>query len=150
ELRPDDLASQIVSSVIDRVDGLREQSIEDLIIGCAQPEDEHGGNIARRIAVQVGMMDLPGTTVNRFCASSVQATRMAFHGIKAGEGDAYVVGGVESISRYYQHENSDNPLFDEAKQRAQEQAQNTDTWNDPQDAGHLPDIYLPMGITAEF
>lgn len=150
ELRPDDLATQIVSNVVDQVEGLREQPIEDMIIGCAEPQDEHGGNIARRIAIQAGMTNLPGTTVNRFCASSVQATRMAFHGIRAGEGDAYIVGGVESISRYYQHEDSDNPLFDEAKQRAKEQAMNTDTWVDPQDAGLLPDIYLPMGLTAEF
>lgn len=150
DLRPDDLATQIVSSVVDQVDGLREQQIEDLIIGCAEPHDEQGGNIARRIAVQAGIMNLPGTTVNRFCASSVQATRMAFHGIRAGEGDAYIVGGVESISRSYQHENSDNPRFDEAKQRAEHQAMETDTWIDPQEVDQLPDIYLPMGYTAEF
>ena len=150
DLRPDDLATQIVNNVVDQVPGLREHDIEDMIIGCAEPQDEHGGNIARRIAVQAGMMKLPGTTINRFCASSVQATRMAFHGIRAGEGDAYIVGGVEAISRYHQHEDSDNPLFDEAKARAQEQAMHTDSWVDPYDAGHLPDIYLPMGITAEF
>lgn len=150
DIRPDDLAAQVVGAVMDRVPGLTEGTIEDLVFGCAQPEGEHGGNIARRVAVMLGRDDVPGTTVNRFCASSLQAARMAFHGIRAGEGDAYVIGGVESVSRYGQIDSAENPLFDDARAHAQRQARETGSWQDPRLGGSLPDVYLPMGLTAEF
>jgi acetyl-CoA C-acetyltransferase len=150
DIRPDDLAAQVVGAVMDRVAGLAEGTVEDLVLGCAQPEGEHGGNIARRVAVMLGRDDLPGTTVNRFCASSLQAARMAFHGIRAGEGDAYVIGGVESVSRYGQIDSAENPVFDDARAHAQRQAHETGSWQDPRLDGSLPDVYIPMGLTAEF
>lgn len=150
DIRPDDLAAQVIGAVMDRVSGLTEGTIEDLVLGCAQPEGEHGDNIARRVAVMLGRDDVPGTTVNRFCASSLQAARMAFHGIRAGEGDAYVIGGVESVSRYGQVDSPENPVFDEARARAQQQARETGSWQNPRLDGSLPDVYLPMGLTAEF
>jgi acetyl-CoA C-acetyltransferase len=150
QMRPDDLATQIIQAVVERVPGLLDDPVEDLVLGCAQPQDEHGQNIARRVAVQAGLDQVPGSTVNRFCASSIQATRTAFHGIRSGEGDAYIVAGVECISRYRPAEESSNPLFAEAHARARAQATGTSEWHDPRDQGALPDIYIPMGLTAEF
>lgn len=149
-MRPDDLATQIVSAVAGRVPGLFDGPVEDLVMGCAEPHDEHGQNIARRVAVQAGFDQVPGSTVNRFCASSLQATRTAFHGIRSGEGDAYLVAGVECVSRYAPAEDSANPLFADAQADARAQAAQTSEWHDPRERGALPDVYIPMGLTAEF
>src|SRR5207247_4767146 len=99
EIRPDDLAVQVVRAVLDKVPQLDPAEIEDLMVGCGQPGGEQGFNIARVVAVLLGHDHLPGTTVNRYCSSSLQTTRMAFHAIKAGEGDVYVSAGVECVSR---------------------------------------------------
>ena len=74
--------------------------IEDLYLGCARPPGEQGSNLARVVSGPAGLRPLPGATINRFCASSVQTTRMAYHAIKAGEGDIFVSGGVECVSQY--------------------------------------------------
>lgn len=148
-IRPDDLAEQMLRAVIERVDGLVEQGIEDLYLGCAEPHDEHGQNIARRVAVQLGYDGLPGATVNRFCSSSLMAARMAFHGIRAGEGDAYLVGGVECVSRYRDIDLAMNPRFASAAEKVGEQIVNGG-WTDPREWGALPDVYAAMGLTAEF
>ena len=100
QVRPDDLAATIVRAALDKVPGLDPADIDDLMLGCAEPEGEQGVNMARRVAVALGIDALPGTTVNRFCASSVQTSRMAFHAIKAGEGDVFISAGVECVSRY--------------------------------------------------
>src|SRR5690348_4315698 len=86
-LRPDDLAAQIVKAALDQVPELDPTEIEDLMLGCGEPYDEQGANLARRVAVQLGLDGLPGTTITRFCSSSLQTTRMALHAIRAGEGD---------------------------------------------------------------
>jgi acetyl-CoA C-acetyltransferase len=155
-LRPDDLAATIVHAALDKVPGLDPTSLVDLHLGCAEPQDEHGANMARRIAVQLGLDGLPGTTVNRFCASSVQTARMAFHAIKAGEGDAFISAGVESVSRYrhYGSPTGDpsvtvNPVFSPAIARSAARAENGDDWSDPRADGLLPDYYIAMGQTAE-
>ncbi|GLZ32308.1 putative acyl-CoA thiolase [Lentzea sp. NBRC 105346] len=148
DLRPDDLAAQIVKAALDKVPSLTE--ITDLHLGCAEPQDEHGQNIARRVAVQLGFDTLPGTTVNRFCASSVQTARMAFHAIKAGEGHAFISAGVECVSRYmHSGTPNENPLFDEARARTQKTAETNAPWTDPRLDGKLPDYYIAMGQTAE-
>ncbi|HEY5845684.1 MAG TPA: beta-ketoacyl synthase N-terminal-like domain-containing protein, partial [Microlunatus sp.] len=99
-VRPDDLAAGVIGSVLERLDGFGPETLDDIYVGCAEPRDEHGGNMARRIAVQLGLDGTPAATVNRFCASSVQTARMAYHAIKAGEGHAFVSAGVECVSRY--------------------------------------------------
>ena len=99
-IRPDDLATQIVRAALDNVPELDPRDLDDLVMGCAQPAGESGKNLARVVAVELGYDYLSGTTVNRYCASSVQCTRMAFHAIKAGEGDAFVAAGVETVSRF--------------------------------------------------
>lgn len=147
-IRPDELAEQACAAAISHVPGLDIADIEDLYLGCAMPEDEHGDNLARRVAVRLGHDSLPGATVNRFCASSLQATRMAFHALKSGEGEAYLVGGVEAVSRYRQRDTAHDPLFADAAARTQAITEVTD-WVDPRLQDELPDVYIPMGLTAE-
>ncbi|MFJ8966610.1 acetyl-CoA C-acetyltransferase [Lentzea sp. NPDC102401] len=146
-LRPDDLATQVISAALGDIPA---SEITDLHLGCAEPQDEHGQNIARRVAVQLGYDNLPGTTVNRFCASSVQTARMAFHAIKAGEGHGFISAGVECVSRYmHAGAPSFNPLFDVAQQRTLDTAASNAPWTDPRLDGELPDYYISMGQTAE-
>jgi len=150
DCRPDDLAALVVKAVLDKVPALPPHSVEDLILGSAQPAGEAGYNIARVVAVMAGLDDVPGVTVNRYCSSSLQAIRMAAHAIKAGEGDVFVAAGVETVSRYG-HGAADvgphNPVFAEAEARtAARSAAVTEPWS-PQ-AG-LHDIYIAMGQTAE-
>ena len=156
DVRPDDLATTTIRAALDSVPALDPRDIDDIYVGCAEPRDEQGGNVARRIAVQLGLDDVPAATVNRFCASSVQTARMAFHAIKAGEGDVFVSAGVESVSRYMNFggagldpEETQNPLFAAAKERTAHYAATNETWRDPRADGLLPDIYIQMGQTAE-
>jgi acetyl-CoA C-acetyltransferase len=149
DIRPDDLAAETLAGVLAQVPGLPVDEVEDLILGNAMPQDEHGWNIARRVAVLMGHDRLPGTTVNRFCASSLQATRMALHAIKAGEGGAYLVGGVESVSRYQEVREAANPRFNDAAARTARRVADGGEWSDPRDEGQLPDTYISMGHTAE-
>ncbi|WP_020495835.1 acetyl-CoA C-acetyltransferase [Sciscionella marina] len=154
QLRPDDLTVQMVRAVLDQVPELDPREIEDLVLGCGQPAGESGFNLARVVAVLAGMDHLPGTTVNRYCSSSLQSTRMALHAIRAGEGDVFLSVGVETVSRYV-NGNADgmpdtqNPLFAEAVARTEKFAGGGRTWVDPRGSGVLPDVYLAMGQTAE-
>lgn len=154
-MRPDDLAAQMVRAALDKVPALDPHDIDDLIMGCGQPAGESGFNIGRVVAVELGYDFLPGVTVNRYCSSSLQTTRMAFHAIKAGEGDAFISAGVETVSRFAKG-NSDswpdtkNPLFNEARERCDKAAADgAGSWHDPREDGELPDVYIAMGETAE-
>ncbi|MGB8404155.1 MAG: acetyl-CoA C-acetyltransferase [Mycobacterium sp.] len=153
-MRPDDLAAQMVRAALDKVPALDPRDVVDLMMGCAQPAGEAGYNIARAVAVELGYDFMPGTTVNRYCSSSLQTTRMAFHAIKAGEGDAFISAGVETVSRFGigaadGAPNSKNSVFDEAQARTAKQAEGATEWTDPREAGVLPDVYIAMGQTAE-
>jgi acetyl-CoA C-acetyltransferase len=153
-MRPDDLAAQIVRAALDKVPELNPHQIDDLMMGCGQPGGESGFNIARVVAVQLGYDFLPGTTVNRYCSSSLQTTRMAFHAIKAGEGDAFISAGVETVSRFGKGTSDSwpdtkNPIFTEAQERTAAATEGADEWHDPRADGALPDIYIAMGQTAE-
>jgi acetyl-CoA C-acetyltransferase len=156
DVRPDDLAAGVISAALAQVPALDPADLDDLYVGCAEPRDEHGGNLARRIAVQLGLDGVPAATINRFCASSVQTARMAFHAIKAGEGHAFVSAGVECVSRYrgfgsagVDPVDTHNPRFAAAEQRTLTYAQTNWAWQDPRLEGQLPDIYIAMGQTAE-
>lgn len=156
DVRPDDLAATAIRAAMAQVPALTPDLLDDLYLGCAEPWGEHGSNMARVVSVLLGWDGVPGSTVNRFCASSVQTTRMAFHAIKAGEGHAFVSAGVECVSRYQgfagagqQAADWDNPLFADAKARSAETARTNAPWTDPREAGLLPDVYLAMGQTAE-
>lgn len=153
-MRPDDLAAQMVRAALDKVPALNPHQIDDLILGCGQPGGESGFNIGRAVAVQLGYDFLPGTTVNRYCSSSLQTTRMAFHAIKAGEGDVFISAGVETVSRFGTGSadgwpNSKNPLFDAAQARSEARSAGATEWHDPRADGDLPDVYIAMGQTAE-
>jgi acetyl-CoA C-acetyltransferase len=156
DIRPDDLSVQVVSSLLSQVPGLDPALIDDLYWGCAEPSGRHGSNMARVIAVLAGLDHVPASTVNRFCASSTQTMRMAFHAIRAGEGDVFLSGGVECVSQYTNWagaggsaEDTMNPRFADAQERAAEMARTNETWSDPRENGRLPDVYLSMGQTAE-
>ncbi len=154
-LRPDDLAATIIQAALDKVPSLKPEDIDDLMLGCGLPGGEQGYNMGRVVAVRMGYDFLPGTTITRYCSSSLQTTRMAFHAIKAGEGDAYISAGVEMVSRFIKG-NSDslpetqNPYFDAAQAVTAEYAGGgKDSWTDPRAGGDVPDVYISMGQTAE-
>jgi acetyl-CoA C-acetyltransferase len=156
QVRPDDLSATVIRAALDKVPALDPATLDDLYLGCAEPAGEQGFNMARVVAVLLGHDGLPGATINRFCASSVQTTRMAFHAIKAGEGSAFVSAGVECVSRYTDWAGAgqgkgdvQNPLFGEAVSRSAETARTNAAWSDPRAEGRLPDVYLAMGQTAE-
>jgi acetyl-CoA C-acetyltransferase len=156
DLRPDDLVAAIVRAALDQVPQLDPHELEDLHLGCGEPYDEQGANMARRVAVMLGLDNLPGTTVNRYCSSSLQTTRMAMHAIKAEEGHAFVSAGVECVSRYVEPASAGrvpdrfvHPGFREAIARTQGIAERNERWTDPREDGLLPDVYIGMGQTAE-
>jgi acetyl-CoA C-acetyltransferase len=154
-IRPDDLTAQIVSAALAQVEPLDPREIDDLMLGCGLPGGEQGFNMARVVAVMLGYDHLPGTTVNRYCSSSLQTTRMAFHAIRSGEGDAFISAGVECVSRFANGSSDSwpdthNPVFAEAEARTQRAAAGGGPrWHDPREDGVVPDIYIAMGETAE-
>jgi len=155
DLRPDDLAATIIRTALDKVPELDPADIDDLMLGCGLPGGEQGYNMGRVVAILLGYDHLPGTTITRYCSSSLQTTRMALHAIKAGEGDAFISAGVEMVSRFTKG-NSDsmpdthNPRFADAETRVAKVAESgADSWRDPREDGDLPDIYIAMGQTAE-
>ncbi len=135
EQRPDDLGAYVVSEVLKRVPQLDRGQIDDVICGCALPGGEQSHNMARIISILAGV-GAPGTTVNRYCASSLQAVRMAFHAIKADEGSAFLCVGVESSTRsplgmFCDQPNTQNPRLQIGN------------------AEGFPQAYMAMGVTAE-
>ena len=154
DFRPDDLSATIVKAALDKVPALDPNTVDDLYLGCGLPGGEAGNNMGRIVNILNGMDEVPGATLTRYCASSVQTTRMAFHAIKAGEGDVFISAGVETVSRYAKGTSdhwpdTNNPLFDEAKARTAKQAEGGADWHDPRQDDTLPDIYIAMGQTAE-
>jgi acetyl-CoA C-acetyltransferase len=153
EFRPDDLSAFIIKAALDKIPELDPNDVEDLMLGCGLPGGEAGNNMARVVTTLLGY-EIPGTTLTRYCSSSVQTSRMAFHAIKAGEGDVFISAGVETVSRYQfgtsDHiPNTRNPKFDDAQKRTEEYAKGGQDWHDPREDGALPDIYIAMGQTAE-
>src|ERR671939_1064612 len=131
DARPDDLCAFAIDAALAQVPELDPGEIVDVMVGCGFPEQKQGMNLGRRVALLAGLPEhVPGTTVNRFCASSLQAIRMAFHAIKAGEGDAFVAAGVESITQVSGYPKSEEELH-------------------PKLTGEIANVYIPMGLTAE-
>src|SRR3954453_10875780 len=136
DLRPDDLTATIINSALDKVPGLEPKDIDDLILGCGLPGGEQGYNMARVVAVIMGHDALPGTTITRYCSSSLQTTRMAFHAIKAGEGQAFISAGVEMVSRFVKgnsdsHQDTSNPAFADAQTHSAKLAEGGEKeWHD--------------------
>jgi acetyl-CoA C-acetyltransferase len=155
DLRSDDLTATIVRAALDQVPQLDPLDVDDLMLGCGLPGGEAGFNMARVVAVLLGYDHLPGTTLTRYCASSLQTTRMAMHAIKAGEGEVFISAGVETVSRHVKGSSDSlpdttNPLFADAGARTATTAQGgAEGWHDPREDGVLPDAYIAMGQTAE-
>jgi acetyl-CoA C-acetyltransferase len=151
------MSAQILTALLSEVPDLKPADIEDVIWGCASPAGEQGYNLARVVALLCGLTEVPATTVNRYCASSLQAIRMGAHAIVAGECDVCVAGGVESISRFmhgYGDEmpGTHNPRFEAAERRTAERSLGGSPPWAPLDVGspnRLADIYIAMGQTAE-
>lgn len=154
DLRPDDLAAFTTRAAVEKVPGLGPAMIDDLLLGCGLPGGESGNNLGRVVAVLNGWDTVPGATITRYCSSSLQTTRMAFHAIKAGEADVIVSAGVETVSRYGKGTSDHLPdtvnhLFDHAQSRTTRTAETNTPWHDPRVDGLLPDVYIAMGQTAE-
>ncbi len=153
DFRPDDLSALIIKAALEKIPELDPTTIDDLILGCGLPGGESGNNMGRVVSSLLGY-EIPGTTITRYCSSSVQTSRMAFHAIKAGEGDAFISAGVETVSRFAKGTSDHipgtrNPLFEDAAKRTEELALGGQDWHDPVEDGHLPDVYIAMGQTAE-
>ena len=134
DARPDDLAAFAIDAVLRQVPELDRAEIVDVMVGCGFPQDRQGMNLGRRVALLAGLPEtVPGTTVNRFCASSLQTIRMAFHAIRAGEGDAYVAAGVESITQVDGYPKDAEELHPKLFG----------------DDAPIANVYIPMGLTAE-
>ena len=134
DVRPDDLVAFAIQEALNKVPEVDPGEVGDVMIGCGFPEQKQGMNLARRAALLAGLPEhVPGTTVNRFCASSLQTIRMAFHAIKAEEGDVYVAGGVESISQVDGYPKDIDELHPKLFG----------------DDAEIANVYIPMGLTAE-
>jgi acetyl-CoA C-acetyltransferase len=152
DCRPDDLSALVVQAVLERVPALDPETVEDVLWGCGQPAGESGYNVARVVAILAGLPQAPGATVNRYCSSSLQTIRMAAHAIKAGEGDVFVAGGVETVSRFAKGmsdggRDTHNPLFADAEARTTTRSEGGEGSWAPSPG--LPDVYIAMGQTAE-
>ncbi len=154
-IRPDDLTVAMIRAALAKVPQLDPADIDDLMLGCGLPGGEQGYNMARVVAVMLGYDSLPGTTITRYCSSSLQTTRMAFHAIKAGEGEAFISAGVECVSRLAKGSSdtwpdTKNPVFAAAEERTAQLAKGGgEVWHDPRQDAAIPDVYLAMGETAE-
>lgn len=154
DMRPDDLLVAMIKNVLDQVPMLDPNDIDDFLVGTGSPAGESGYNIGRIAAVMLGLDQVPGVTVNRYCSSSLQSTRMAMHAIRAGEGEVFISAGVETVSRYSNGwsdfmSGTTNPVFAKALERSQQRAEQPTDWQDPRSFGELPDAYIAMGQTAE-
>ncbi|MDP9385560.1 MAG: acetyl-CoA C-acyltransferase [Actinomycetota bacterium] len=131
EVRADDLASVPLKALVDRNPEVDFSAVDDIYMGCGFQVGEQGYNIGRNAALLAGIdHHVPAASVNRFCASSLQTMRMAFHAIAAGEGDTYIAAGVEAVSRSAGGEFQFHPQLDGSE-------------------GSAYNVYIPMGITAE-
>jgi acetyl-CoA C-acetyltransferase len=161
DTRPEDLAVQVARAALAQVPELDATRLDDILVGCGQPGGEHGSNIARVIAVLLGLDEVPAMTLTRYCSASIQVLRMAQHAIAAGDGDAFLTLGLESESRH-RRGTSDHlppaaqelvggpwthPAFGAADERAR--VVEREVWSDPRERGELPHVYMEMGRTAE-
>jgi acetyl-CoA C-acetyltransferase len=155
EVRADDMAAAMIRAALAKVPALDPRTIDDIMLGCAQPAGEQGYGLARVVAVMLGLDDVPGTVVQRYCASSVQTSRMGMHAIRAGEAHVLISAGAESVSHFDRGKSdglpdTKNAVFAPAMRVTEERAALEGAkWADPRDAGLVPDVYIAMGQTAE-
>ncbi len=148
DVRADDLAAIAVKAAVERVPNLDRSLIEDVILGCAFPEGEQGMNVARLVGALAGLPETAGgVTVNRFCASSLQAVNMAAQNIMLGMGDVFVAGGIENMSRVPM--GGFNPSMNPRLIKQSEEDADIDMPYPPSELEYGYFSYIPMGITAE-
>jgi acetyl-CoA C-acetyltransferase len=136
EMRADDLAAHAINALMDEVPDVDRSSVDDVMVGCGLTHHEQGFNMARPSSLLAGMPEtVPATTVNRFCASSLQTIRMAFHAIQRGEGDTYIAAGSESVTRTYG--------------KAMDSEDLNPRFTDEERDDFINHVYIPMGNTAE-
>ena len=134
DARPDDLVAFAIDAALNQVRELDRGEVVDVMVGCGFPQERQGMNLARRAALLAGLpAGVPGTTVNRFCASSLQTIRMAHHAIRAGEGDVFIAAGVESITQVDGYPKDAEELHPKLFG----------------DDAPIANVYIPMGLTAE-
>src|SRR5829696_2244314 len=132
DVRADDLAAVPLKALVERNPEIDFAETADILMGCGFPMGEQGYNVGRNAQLLAGIdHHVPAVTVSRFCSSSLQTLRMAFHAIVAGEGDQYIAAGVEAVSRFPAHP----PFVAHPKLDGSE--------------GSLFNVYIPMGVTAE-
>ncbi len=156
QVRPDDLGAHAVDALLDRNPDVRPADVEDLICGCGLPQGEQSYNVARIIGLLSRLPDTTtGTTVHRYCASSLQAIRIAAHAIKAGEGDTYIAAGVEHVSRVGPWSEDGLPqlmgaIIQNAPEEAKSQIPEPEFKNEQLDSDDpARGAYIAMGQTAE-
>ncbi|MGY0541503.1 acetyl-CoA C-acyltransferase [Nocardioides sp. YJ-D4] len=146
DVRPDELLLGVTQAVLESAPQLDPADLDEILLGCSLASGEQGGNLARVLAIELGLDGVPGVTVNRYCASSMQTTRMADHAIRVGDAKAYLSLGLESVSRVRQP--GPDPLPEERPLPFHE-LEPAVPWTDPRTRGVLPDPFLGMGETAE-
>jgi acetyl-CoA C-acetyltransferase len=146
DVYPDDLLVTVVRAVLEATPNLDPNDLDEVLLGCGLAAGEQGGNLARVLAVQLGLDGVPGSTVNRYCASSMQTTRMADQAVRSGDGELFLSLGLESVSRVRQP--GPDPLPEE-RPAAFRGLRAAVPWQDPRERGDLPDVFLGMGETAE-
>lgn len=144
--RPDDLLVQVTNALLDAAPGIDPHEIDEFLLGCSLAAGEQGGNLARVVPVMLGLDNVPGSTVNRYCTSSMQTTRSAHQSIRNGDGKIYLSMGVESVSRVRQPgpdpmDPEKNPIFRDLSPSV--------PWADPRERNEVPDVFMGMGVTAE-
>jgi len=152
DMRPDDISALIIKAVLARLPQLDPTEIEDVVWGCGQPAGESGNNIGRVAAVLAGLESVPGVTINRYCSSSLMAIRSAAHAVRAGEGDVFVAGGVETVSRFQNGKADDgprNPRFEQAYEHCLTHRAERGGIPWTPDLDEMANIYISMGETAE-
>lgn len=144
--RPDDLLAEVTRALLASTPTLDPEQIDDYLLGCSLAAGEQGGNLARVVPVMLGLDSVPGTTVNRYCTSSMQTTRMAHQAIRNGDGAVYLSMGLESVSRI----GSRGP--DPSGEERHTMFRNLEApvpWSDPRERDTVPDVFMGMGVTAE-
>lgn len=145
--RADDVLLQTTRALLAQVPELDGHAIDEVLLGCGLAAGEQGGNLARLLPIMLGLDDVPGTTLNKYCASSMQTTRLARQAIRSGDGEVYLSLGLEMLSRVAARNPDPEPA--ERHPLFVDRAPEPDPWTDPRERGLVPNAFLSMGETAE-
>jgi acetyl-CoA C-acetyltransferase len=145
--RADDVLMQTSRALLSQVPALPLPDIDEVLLGCSLAGGEQGGNLGRLLPVMLGLDNVPGTTLNKYCASSMQTTRSASQAIRVGDGTTYLSLGLEMVSRVV--DRNPDPAPGERHPMFVSGAPGAGRWVDPRERGEVPDAFMSMGETAE-